>query len=154
LGALYAEAGRALDAEREARRALDLAPRHPGALEVLDDLYTRAGRHADLEPVLARRTEAEAGFERSITIAYRRAALLRQLGRRDDAVKAYDQIVRMRPSSAAAWERLAALHRDAGNWPELLTVLQRIAERRGAEANPVDASAIFVEMAHLAYDRL
>ena len=56
---LLVEAGRSDEAEREARRALELAPRHPRALEILDDLYTRAGRLADLEPVLSQRAEAD-----------------------------------------------------------------------------------------------
>src|SRR5439155_9009172 len=125
----------------------------PAALAVLDEILTRGGRLTELESVLALRAEVEATFDRALDLEYRRAGLLEKLGRREEALAVYDRIVRVRPSAAAAWERLASLYRDAGSWRELLEVLGRLAARHAAAGQPQEAAAGCVEVAHLAHDR-
>ncbi|MGZ3408165.1 MAG: hypothetical protein ACXVAN_17065, partial [Polyangia bacterium] len=76
------------------------------------------------------------------------------LGEQRAAMQAYEQLIALRPSSAAAWNRLAALLRNAGEWPQLAQLLTRLAERHAADGRRSEAEAFYVEIAHLAYDRL
>lgn len=154
LALLLADAGDDAGAEEAARRALALAPHQPAALEILDGILTRAERLEELEPLLSRRLEAESGFDRSLHFAWRRAALLERLGRREEAARAYDQILRLRPTSARAWERLAALYRETGAWPELVTAQERLAARRATDGEGREAATLLVEAARTALDQL
>src|SRR5262249_10501340 len=48
LGQLHLAAGRAASAEAAARQALELSPRHPRALALLDEVLSRGGNHPEL----------------------------------------------------------------------------------------------------------
>ncbi|MGZ3429798.1 MAG: tetratricopeptide repeat protein, partial [Polyangia bacterium] len=154
LGELYAEAGRSDEAERAARRALTLYPRLGPALAVLDGVLSTRPPSPELAELIAVRAEVETDFDLIVELLFRRAALLEGLGEQRAAMQAYEQLIALRPSSAAAWNRLAALLRNAGEWPQLAQLLTRLAERHAADGRRSEAEAFYVEIAHLAYDRL
>ena len=154
LGELYADAGRIDDAERATRRAMALMPRHPTALAVLDRVLSSRPASAALAELLATRAEVETDFDVIVDLLFRRAALYEGLGELRAAMQAYEQLIALRPSSAAAWNRLAALLRAAGEWPQLAQLLTRLAERHAADGRRGEAEALYVEIAHLAHDRL
>ncbi len=154
LGELHADAGRSDDAERAARRSLALMPRHPTALAVLDRVLSARPPSRELGELLAVRAEVETDFDVIVELLFRRAALLEGLGEVHAAMQAYEQLIALRPSSAAAWNRLAALLREAGEWPQLAQLLTRLGERHAADGRRGEAEALYVEIAHLAHDRL
>lgn len=154
LGELHAAAGRMDEAERAARRALGLMPRHPTALAVLDAVLAERPASRELAEVLAVRAEVETDFDVIVELLFRRAALYEGLGEIRAAMQAHEQLIALRPSSAAAWNRLAALLRAAGEWPQLAQLLTRLAERHAADGRRAEAEALYVEIAHLAHDRL
>ena len=100
------------------------------------------------------RAEVETDFDVIVELLFRRAALLEGLGETRAAMQAHEQLIALRPSSAAAWNRLAALLRNAGEWPQLAQLLTRLAERHAADGRRAEAEALYVEIAHLAHDRL
>ena len=154
LGELHAAAGRTDQAERAARRALALCPRFAPALALLDGALSLRPPSPELAELLAVRAEVETDFDVIVELLFRRAALLQGLGELHAATQAYEQLIELRPSSAAAWQGLAALLRQAGEWPQLAQLLTRLAERHAAEGRRAEAEASYVEIAHLAHDRL
>jgi tetratricopeptide (TPR) repeat protein len=154
LGQLYLAAGRAADAEASARKALELSPRHGRALALLDDLLTRAGQNEALLPLLQQRASLEANHDQGFELWSRRAALLDQMGRRGEAILAWQELTQLRPGAAAAWTRLAALLREDQKWGPLCDALGRLAESHAAEGRRAEAEGLFVEISHLAHDKL
>jgi tetratricopeptide (TPR) repeat protein len=154
LGQLHQLAGRADAAEGIARRVLETQPRDARALAMLDELYTHAGRHADLLPVLAARAQVERDPEHIFDLLLRRASLLDAQGLRAEAIAAYEELTVLNALEATPWTRLAALLRAEQAWHRLTVVLQRMADRHAAEERHADAEALYVEVAHLWHDRL
>jgi tetratricopeptide (TPR) repeat protein len=154
LGQLQLAAGNLAEATASARRALELSPRHARALQLYDEVLTRSGDQAALVSLLRQRAELEIHHEQSFELLSRRAALLDQLGRRQEAIAGWQELTQLRPTAAAAWTRLAALLRDDGQWPALCDVLARLAERHAAEGRRGEAEALLVEASHLAHDKL
>ncbi|HEX4456477.1 MAG TPA: tetratricopeptide repeat protein, partial [Polyangia bacterium] len=154
LAQLWQARGRGDDAESAARRALSLHAREPRALAVLDDRLVVAGSHEELAALLAVRAEVETDFDTIVELLFRRAALLETIGQSAPAIAAYEQLISLRPSSAMAWQRLAALLRAAGEWAPLAQLLTRLAERHQLDGRRNEAEALYVEVAHLAHDRL
>ncbi|MDB4970575.1 MAG: Tetratricopeptide 4 [Myxococcales bacterium] len=154
LAELYAATGMREEAERTARKALALAPRERIALAVIDQALAARGGSRELAELLAVRAEVETDFDVIVELLFRRAALLESLGELRAAVHAYEQLIALRPSSAAAWNRLAALLRNGNEWQPLAQLLTRLAERHAADGRRGEAEALYVEIAHLAHDRL
>jgi tetratricopeptide (TPR) repeat protein len=154
LAQLYRGAGKPDDAERAARRALALAPRHLPALVLLDELFAQSGATDGLIDVLQLRAQGETDFDQMVALLLRRAGLLEQAGRRKEAIAAYEQITSLRSADAPAWNRLAALLRREESWEALVAVLTRLAEVHAADGRREEAAALTVEIAHLAHDRL
>ena len=154
LGELHFADGRSDEAERAARRALALHPRERAALALLDGVLAARGSSPELAALLAVRAEVETDFDVIVELLFRRAALLEGSGDARAAMQAYEQLIALRPSSAAAWNRLAALLREAGEWAPLAQLLTRLAERHAADGRRAEAEGLYVDIAHLAHDRL
>jgi tetratricopeptide (TPR) repeat protein len=159
LAQLWLARGRGVEAEAVARRALALHAREPRALAVLDERLVAAGSandgaNAELTALLAVRAEVETDFDTIVELLFRRAALLESSGQGGAAIQAYEQLISLRPSSATAWQRLAALLRTAGEWAPLAQLLTRLAERHALDGRRNEAEALYVEVDHLAHDRL
>src|SRR5581483_5060201 len=154
LAQLYVQLNRPSEAEALARRTLDAFPRHPAALELLDELYTKAGRTDDLAGVLGERAAAVPGGSPALDLLHRRAALLDGAGRRREAIAAYQELIALHPGHAASWTRLATLLRLDESWEPLAGVLARLAEQKAADGRGAEAEALYVEAAHLYHDRL
>jgi tetratricopeptide (TPR) repeat protein len=154
LGQLQLGAGNLTDAETSAKRALELSPRNPRALQLRDEILTRAGNQLALVDLLRQRAELEVHHDQSFELLSRRAGLLDQLGRQKEAISAWQELTQLRPTAAAPWGRLAQLLRDEGNWAELCDVLRRLAERHTADGKRGEAEALLVEAAHILHDKL
>jgi tetratricopeptide (TPR) repeat protein len=145
------------EAERVARRALDLQPRDPAALALLDELYTHAGRHAELIPLLYQRAQVERDPEQVFDLLLRRASIFDAQAMRAEAITAYEELTVLKPAHTTPWTRLAALLRAAEEWPRLAAVLGRLAERhllQNSDTGRAEAESLYVEIAHLWHDRL
>jgi tetratricopeptide (TPR) repeat protein len=154
LAQLKLAAGRNDDAERHLRDALEIHPRHVRALALYDEVLGRAGKRGEQAAVLALRAELEPDHDQAFELLSRRAALLDGLGRRAEAIAAYQQLTSLKPAAAGAWNRLAAVLREDGAWAQLAEMLARLAERHAADGRRDEAEALFVEVAHLCHDRL
>jgi tetratricopeptide (TPR) repeat protein len=156
LGQLFLDADRFDEAAGAGRRSLELAPRLPAALAFLDDVYTRAGQPEPLAEVLLERAATTHTVDVAAELLLRRAGLLETLGRRADAVAAYEELTARAPSTAggAPWTRLVALLRAEGDWARLADTLARQGERLAADGLRDRAEAALVEAAHLCHDRL
>jgi tetratricopeptide (TPR) repeat protein len=141
-------------AEAAARGALSLHARQERALATLDEILVARGAREELAQLLAVRAEVETDFDTIVEILFRRAGVLQAMGDARQAIQAYEQLIALRPSSAAAWQQLAGLLSAAGEWPQLTQLLTRLAERHALDGRRGEAEALYVEIAHLAHARL
>ncbi len=109
------------------RAILDRDPRDPEAERALEALYERTGRWAELAVLL------ESGLDRvsdeqEVLRLQRKLGFVRgaRLGSVDEAVAAWQDILRRNPNDIEALEALRRVHRDAGQWEELVLVLRKL----------------------------
>ncbi|MCO5166416.1 MAG: hypothetical protein M9894_08630 [Planctomycetes bacterium] len=126
-----AREGRA--ALRAVKRAVELRPRHVGALKLMETITRKLGdwpehaRALELERELIvdpRRSEQE----RRVAVALgKRLAEVFELRLKDDAraAEALAQVVALDPKDGQALERLELIARRAGDWAEVARVLER-----------------------------
>lgn len=104
------DAGNPRHAEAIARRALEIDARHSGALGALAEACLRLGRADDA--LAAARTD----LHRSDAWLHQaRARALTALGRHEEAVRAYEEALRLQPRSAAAAAELGELRLARGD---------------------------------------
>ena len=154
LGQLYLEDGRESEAEGAARRVLSEQPRNANALALLDEVFSRGGRNAELEAILAVRAQIEPDHDVGVELLSRRASLLEAAGRLSDAISAYEHVTSLRPNHAVGWSRLADLLRRAQSWTPLAAALGRLADWHGSAGRREEAAALYVEQAHVLHDQL
>ena len=154
LARLYLDTGRVEDSEAIARRLLAEQPRQAAALVLLDEIFSRGGRNAELETLLGVRAQIETDFEATVELLLRRGSLLEQAGRLTDAIATYERITSLGPAHLGAWGRLVELLRSANAWPQLTHALGRLAEQHLAEGRRDEATTLLVEQAHVLHDRL
>jgi tetratricopeptide (TPR) repeat protein len=119
--------------------ALHLDPEAIGALEVLAECYRRAGRSAELAPVLKRQADLERDGAAAVRLLKELGSLWSQLGDPGRAIKSFEKVVEIEPTHLGALGALEALYLACGMWQPLVDVL-----RRQLELYPDDA-ARFVE---------
>src|SRR6516225_7345082 len=95
-------AGRYLDAQLCAEQALAADPAHADAFHLMGLLSLQAQQHDQAVEWISRaiKREPKSAYLNSLGIA------LLRLGRSDDAVKAFDKAVQLKPDDAQAWRRL------------------------------------------------
>jgi tetratricopeptide (TPR) repeat protein len=106
LAARELEAGRIAEALELAESALRAEPELPEALVNCAAALVASGRAAEAEPLLSR---AEAILPRDTAILYNRGVAAAALGRRDDAVRYYDEVLRLDPANERARANREAL---------------------------------------------
>lgn len=136
----------------DGRRALEAAPDEPTALDALDRLLARAGRHAERVPVL----EALVAVAQPMNAARLLDELidlrLDVLGDVDGAIAASVRRCALPPSAGGevwARSRLAELYRDAGRHTELAAALDALASSLRASDEPGLACEALVERARI-----
>jgi tetratricopeptide (TPR) repeat protein len=141
-------------AEKEYQLVLAVEPDRAEALAGLDELYARAGRHADRAEILRRRISARAGdplrlaialaqleadtlgdlararqtYQQALTIAPDEPEALRGLARiaeGDEVEPAWRAVVTREPRDPEALAALALHYEQKERWPELAEVLER-----------------------------
>ncbi len=103
---------RLTDAVAACEDILRIAPDHAEALYTLAVAQRFGGEHIDALATLARLMAADASYGRAWQ---ERGHCLRELGRSDDALAAYQAAVTHNGALAASWQRLAELHTAAGH---------------------------------------
>jgi tetratricopeptide (TPR) repeat protein len=94
------------------RAVLDEIPADPEALDLLDQIFTREGRHADLLEVLDTRAGAEKNPAARDELAFRAATLTeRELSDVDGAIARYQAVLAAAPTHAGARAALWAIAR-------------------------------------------
>ncbi|MCB9569168.1 MAG: tetratricopeptide repeat protein [Myxococcales bacterium] len=143
------DAARAIDAYR---RVLELQPDHPEALAALDRIYTQSSMWEELVEVLQVRIPNTMDNETLIDLHMRLAAALqRYLGRPEDAIAAYNQVLELDPSSRAALEHLESLFLSHYRWQELFENYQRMIDIANTDE---DMAACYQRMAKIASECL
>ncbi|HWO11287.1 MAG TPA: tetratricopeptide repeat protein, partial [Polyangiaceae bacterium] len=112
--------GNILAAADNYERLLELDPSDGEALAALDALYRNAGRWEDLIGVFRRRIDLSGSEEESIGLYAQLASVYEEkLGRPDDAILAYREVLAIDPTSDAALGALDALYGRGEMWREL-----------------------------------
>jgi tetratricopeptide (TPR) repeat protein len=140
---LLSAIGRGTEAERIARRALELAPDHPGALRLVADAALARALGSERDPEA--KAEALRLFEKLDGVAEGNDAellgkliqLRHHVGDLDGAIAAARRLVDLRPGDARAVRTLAQLHLQGNDETAALDVLLRyIAEHPSEEDLP------------------
>lgn len=129
--ALFAE-GRAAEAGRHLDEAARRVPAHAGAWLQAAECRVRAG---DTAGALARLRSGQAASPGDASLRRREARLLRELGRRDEARRAYEAALPLAPRDAPLRAELGDLLRDLG---EVDAAIRK--QREAVELDPAVAS--------------
>ena len=154
LGELYE--GALKDAPRAYERFQEAFTLEPAAERSVADLERSAEgatRWADASETLGR-TLATAELDPASQIRLRlhlASALSAKLGRVDDAVGRYREVLELDPANGDALAAQEALLRGAGRWQELLSVLER---RLELAAEPADRHVLLHDIARLSENEL
>jgi tetratricopeptide (TPR) repeat protein len=105
LARFYHSRGRRGDAETQIRRALELKPDHSQALMDLGRMQSAAGKKADAEGIFKRLSLSGEKIYRSVY-----GLFLYQDGRREEAVKEFERLVKLDPEDRMARTRLVAAY--------------------------------------------
>jgi tetratricopeptide (TPR) repeat protein len=106
-------------------RLLELDPSDGEALAALDALYRSAGRWQDLIGVFRRRIDLSESEEDSIAIYGQLASVYEEkLGRPEDAIQAYREVLAIDPTSDSTLSALDGLYARGENWRELADNLE------------------------------
>jgi tetratricopeptide (TPR) repeat protein len=113
-------AGRYLDAQLCAEQALAADPAHADALHLMGELSLQAQQHDQAVEWISRaiRCEPKPAYLNSLGI------VLLRLGRSEDAVKAFDKAVQLKPDGAQAWRHLGYVLSDLGRSADGVLCLQ------------------------------
>ncbi|MFL5271536.1 MAG: tetratricopeptide repeat protein [Anaeromyxobacteraceae bacterium] len=137
---LFLELGRVRDvrlddadgAEAAFRRALEVDPASPEALDALTGLFTRRGRVRDLVITLEQKLEAAAGLdEKKATLLEMARIYDGQLQDAAEAIDALKRVIELDGADGAALGALARLYRREGRFADLAGILARARDLSG-----------------------
>jgi tetratricopeptide (TPR) repeat protein len=120
--ALFADRARAADAESDALTALDLDPRNPGALAMLERLYEGEAGSRALADELGRRAVKAQPLD-AAPLHYGRGRAAERGGDRTVAREAYRKAMSLDPNLAEPLAALSALAAREGDWNEVAALL-------------------------------
>ncbi|HEX9289657.1 MAG TPA: tetratricopeptide repeat protein, partial [Anaeromyxobacteraceae bacterium] len=125
-------------AEAAFRKALEVDPASPEALDALTDLFTRRGRVRDLVIALEQKLEAAAGLEEKKATLLEMARIYDgQLRDPAEAMAALKRVLELDGADAAALEALASLYRREARWGDLAGILARARDLAQDDASRV-----------------
>ena len=125
LAGIEEQLGRVAEAAQSYTKILGLDPADAEALLAMDALYRRTGRSEDLIGVFRRRIElAEDGAERESLYAQMASVYEEKLGKPDEAIAEYKEVLTLDPTSQAALSALESLFTRQRMWDELAENLE------------------------------
>jgi tetratricopeptide (TPR) repeat protein len=132
LARFYYSQSRPAEGEAEIRRALEIKPDYGPALMDLGRVYSGTGKKAEAEQIFKRLS----GFE---TKTYRPvyALFLFQEGRREEAVKEFERLLKLDPEDRMARTRLVSAYGSLNRRPEAEKILAEALQK-----NPKDIEAL------------
>ena len=146
------EAGDAENAVASLRKALQAAPRHPEASELLERVYYGAQRFQDLDRYYRERVAEAATVEEKMDFLFKRAQLGEgELGDRAEALRVYEEIATLEAPGGPAAARLHELYTENGAWGKLAELREKQLEIIEDVGQRV---AVMQELASMYRDRL
>ena len=102
-------------------------PGHAEAVEALERLFERTNRWEELADLLEAQI-TEAPDERTMLRLHRRLGLVRgtRLGSIDEAVRAWNEILKRNPNDVEALEALGQIYRESEQWTDLVATLRKL----------------------------
>jgi golgin subfamily B member 1 len=125
LAAIEEQLGKVSEAAQSYDKVLSLDPGDGEALQAMDALYRRTGHWDDLISVFRRRIElTNDGGEREALYGQMAQVYEEKLGRPDDAIAAYREVLALDPTSRVALGALDGLMSRQGQWGDLAENLE------------------------------
>ena len=109
------------------QRVLDAQPGDERAMRALESIFRQSGQHQALYDILMRKAELAAGDLDRQAEALAEAARLcgDELGRAEDAIMAWEQVLEITPENKDAVESLEALYQEGQRDHDLVDLLER-----------------------------
>ncbi|HEX2569625.1 MAG TPA: hypothetical protein VH877_08705, partial [Polyangia bacterium] len=152
-GSLYERAGDAEAAMAAYHRALTVAPSYRPAVDALDSLYARTGRHPERLQLLEAELGAGATGPRAEYLLEELLELRIAQGETDQALAVGERLCALR-QDVASRARLVELCRVAGRWSDAASNLERLAEALATQGAVERAAEAKLERAALLERRL
>lgn len=112
-------------------RLLALSPSYLPALKALGRLYAQEGRWEQLVQMYRSEAEISASSEQAASLIFKIGELYeRRIGKLDDAIAAYQEVLTLAPAFFPALRALARLYSDQQAWESLVEVLRAEAANR------------------------
>jgi len=125
LASIQEQLDKVADATKSYERVLALGAGDVDALQAMDALYRRTGRWEDLVGVYRRRIElVEDAGEREALYGQMAQVYEEKLGKPDDAIQAYREVLALDPTSRVALDALDGLFMRRSTWGELAENLE------------------------------
>lgn len=118
-----------------------------GALKALDKIYVASERWGDLEAVLAKEAQVAEFDDERITLLERLAQLYRGIGRREDAIGAYKQVLDLNDLHRPTLLALQQMYHEDEAWSSLYQVLQQLVDSTNVDT---ERAAYTSDMARIA----
>lgn len=119
------------DAIAAYKKALSLSANYLPALKALGRLYAQSGRWEELVEMNRQEAEITPNPEAAAGLIFRVGELQEEkLGRLDDAIAAYQEVLTLSPSHFPALRALSRIYRAQRNWESLVEVLRAEAAAR------------------------
>ena len=128
---------RALAADRY-RRVLERAPDDLAAMEALERIYLEEGDDQHLYEILDRRAGLSAGTPAERKRLGQLGQLAEKMGRRDEAIGAYERVFELARDDREAIEALDRMYVAGERWSDLVSLLDRQLERRMPESSAIE----------------
>ena len=136
------------------RGVLELDPENAGALAALDRIYSQSGMPEELTEILQRRIQATMDTEQLVDLYTRLAQTYeRDLGKVDQAIAAYKEVLEQDPSNRGALERLEELYLHQQRWEDLFDVYQKMADVAHTDEEMAECYQRMAKLASEALDR-
>jgi tetratricopeptide (TPR) repeat protein len=120
------------------RRVLDRAPDDLPAMEALERIYADGADDDRLYEILERRGTLAAGTPAERKRLAQLGQLAEKMGRREDAVAAYERVFELHREDREAIEALDRIYLGSQRWSDLVSLLDRQLERRMPEASAIE----------------
>ena len=146
------------DLARAVRRDLNLASEYylkvldsqhddTRALAALENIYREVGDTDKLVQILLRQADSSAAdVEDRVAALVEAAGLYIKLGRPDDAIGTWEQVLALAPERRDAVEALEALYREQGRWPDVVDLYER---RLGFATSVEEAVTLRVQLGEI-----